>query len=636
VPHLRHILPVTLALDLLCGSARAQDAQTVTTTTGNARGAAARTPARVDSLRADDLMRQGATDLASALVWIAGATPTSPTGTATGMIVDGLSASQVVVLRDGLPFARMSGSPDGPMADLSTIPIDPAIIERIDVYRGAGPGGTGGAGGVVIDIITRRSQQGYEAFVRSISGAAEVAAPWRQELTAGGNAQLSERWSAQLMAQRVAVDPIDVNGDDIGDNPERRRIGGEAAMQWRDGQESLRVGLVGSMQTTTASVSPTAPLIDQIDAGSARLRVQGRWWTADDMRLEHGSDVSVDQHDFAKIVRASGDTRPKADTTQYAARQTLLATWFLGDHDLQGELIGGVTHIQRGGETGTLDPITLGEGGAGVTDTWHVGERFELQGRVYGDVQSGFGAGWSGQIAAIWRASDTLAPRLTVSRSRRIPTPEERFLLFDHSEVGYRVLGNPDLTPESLRSVRAGLVITPTRRVQFEVEGFVHDLDDAIITTSAASGTATFTYVNAAGARTAGANASMRLVGLPGGLMLTASHAWLPLSEDDDGQPLALRAEHSTRAELRGRWLGGDLEAWCDVQARSALATPAASPAAPAYALLGAGVRWQALDVLSLNLDLNNLLNQTNATWGPVPGAHALLTLELRARSNNP
>ncbi len=630
----RHTWLIAASLTCLSAApAAAQQAEgTATTSTQHRRGATADTPNRVDSLAADDLMRQGATDLASALTWLAGATPTSPTGTATGMIVDGLSASQVVVLRDGLPFARMAGSPDGPMVDLSSIALDPATIERIDVYRGAGPGGSGVAGGIVVNIITRRPQQGQEGFVRSISGLDGAAAPYRQELAAGGSAQLSSAWGVQLLGQQASLDAVDVNNDGRGDNPAQERLGGEAAVQWQGGQESLRFSLLGGSQTSRAVPAPSAPLEDQIDSSSVRLRVQGRWWRGQDVRLEHGTELALERHDFSKIVRASGATRPKADTTQSSARQTLLGTWFFADHDLQAELIMGGVQIERAGETGDLDPVSLADLGAGVSDTWYVSDHVEVQGRLYGDVHTGFGAGWNAQVSAIWKAHRLLSPRATLSRTRRIPTPEERFLLFDHSEVGYRVVGNPELAPESLRSLRLGLVSSPTKRLHLEVEGFLHDIDDAIVTAASAEGGATFSYVNAQGARAAGANASARIA-LPAGLSVRLSHAWLPVSEDEQGQPLPLRSQHSSRAELRGAWRGGDLEAWTDLQARSSLVVPAGSPAAPAYTLFGAGIRWQAFDMLALNLDVNNLLNQTNATWGPVPGLHALLNLELRARS---
>jgi outer membrane receptor for ferrienterochelin and colicins len=626
------LLALTLALP---AAALAQD-NTVKTEAHIAHGAAARTPARVDSLRADDLLRQGATDLASALSWLAGATPTTPTGTATGMIIDGLSASQVVVLRDGLPFARMSGSPDGPLVDLSSIPIDPATIERIDVYRGSGPSGTGGAGGIVVDIITRRPDRGaQEGFARSLS-AADTSSPFRQEVAAGGAVSLSDQWSIQGMGQWADISAVDVNGDGRGDNPALTRTSGELVAQRRAGRDNLRLALLGGSQTTRSSVAPTSPLEDQVEASSARLRLQGRWWSGQDMRLDHGLDAAWDQHDFSKLVRASGQLRPKADTQQLAARHNLLATWFLPDHDLQTELIFGGAHIKRSGETGELPAVALADLGVGLADTWYAADWMEVQGRIYGDVHTGFGAGWSAQIAAIWKPHKAFTPRASLSRSRRLPTPEERFLLFDHSEVGYRILGNPDLGPESLRSARLGFVWSPAKLVHVEAEGFVHDISDAIVTAGVdgANGAATFTYINASGATAAGVNASLRWGGLPGGLALAVSHAWLPVSEDDAGQPLPLRAQHSTRAELRGRWLGGALEAWGDVQARSALATPPAQPAAPAYAQLGLGARWQALDALSVALDVNNLLNQTNATWGPVPGLHALLTLELRARSD--
>lgn len=627
-------LTLSCSLTLTTPTLAQDDAPTVSTTAESRRGATARTPARVETLHSDDLLRQGATDLASALSWLAGASPVRPTGTATSVIIDGLSASQLVVLRDGMPFARMSGSPDGPLTDLSAIPIDPAVIERIDVYRGSGPGGTGVAGGVVIDIITRRAEPGWEVFGRGLAGGQDVESPFRQEVTTGGHAQLNDTWSVQGLGRWSSLDALDVNGDGRLDTPGLDRLNGEVALGWRSERDQLRMAWMGTSQTTNSFGPLNSPLDDRVESSTQRLRVQGRWWSGHDFRLDHGTDLSIDQHDFSKVVRSSGFIRPKAQTRQLGGRQNLLGTWLLSEHDLQVELQGGGAQVNRDGETGSLEPVALGDVGAGFADTWYLSRSIELQSRLYGDIHNGFGAGWSAQVAGVWKTTSWLSARLAVSRTRRIPTPEERFLFFDHSEVGYRIQGNEDLRPEALRSLRAGLILKPLDSLAIEAEGFLHDIDDAIVTASVANDASTFTYANAEGARTAGANASLRWTGLPLGLMLTASHAWLPLAEDSAGQRLPLRAAHSTRLELRGRWLGGDLDVWGDLQARSSLAVPPNSPAAPGFAMIGLGASWQALDSLRFILDANNLLNQTNATWGPAPGFHLLLNVELRARSN--
>jgi iron complex outermembrane receptor protein len=74
--------------------------------------------------------------------------------------IRGSSASQVLVLRDGVPLASASGAE----VNLSEIPLDD--IERIEVYRGpsAAHFGAGGLGGVV-NLISRRPEAGARSRV---------------------------------------------------------------------------------------------------------------------------------------------------------------------------------------------------------------------------------------------------------------------------------------------------------------------------------------------------------------------------------------------------------------------------------------------------------------------------------------
>ena len=203
------------------------------------------------------------------------------------------------------------------------------------------------------------------------------------------------------------------------------------------------------------------------------------------------------------------------------------------------------------------------------------------------------------------------------------------YLSFDHSEVGYQVQGNPELDPEQLQSARGG-VMWKWRNLGLEAEGFYHDLSDVIVTVDTPGMAGLFSYGNVGEAHSAGTNASAQLRALPGGLSLLANYTWLPLASARGSQErLPLRPRHAGRAELRGAWLGGNLEAWCDVNARAPVQAPDGSGQVSSYALvgLGAGYRWGPW--ARLIVDANNLLDQTDPTWGPAPGFNLMTTLQL-------
>jgi outer membrane receptor protein involved in Fe transport len=146
------------------------------------------------------------------------------------------------------------------------------------------------------------------------------------------------------------------------------------------------------------------------------------------------------------------------------------------------------------------------------------------------------------------------------------------------------------------------------------------------------AGTQLFTYANIGKAHTAGLNASLRAQKLLWGLNVKANYSYLPLSERlPSGTPLNLRANHSGRFEISRHWLDESLETWTDIEGRSEMSVPDNSPGAPAYATFGAGLEYQITDQPQANiqLDADNLLDQTNATWGPKPGRTIFARLSL-------
>jgi outer membrane receptor protein involved in Fe transport len=653
------VRPTTLitcaALTLSASTAHAQGAledpdeapaATVGESTGTVRTKARRVdgelegkPQRVERISSEQLRRRGATNLAEALEWLSAGSATSPTGTATGLIIDGLPGSQLTVLRDGLPVARPSGSPQGPLVDLSSVPVDPDTIERIDIYRGVGPVGSGATGGVVIDVITRRTATTTSAFARAqVMGTADDAvgadgaSVMNQTYSAGGQVPIGDALSLAGSGRWTDVSALDVDGDLDPDAAARELNHGELTLTWRPTTNSYLLGQVLSTGSDTEALGgPRAAFDDIVERRTTRGRVRGRWWLGQDVRLDHHTEVSRAENAFKKRVRSSGFERLKSDTSITEARQSGSLTVFMADHDLAFEVAGGGFEVERDGETGSLGTRRRLEGGLGVADTWYVGEEVELFGRLFVDGATDFGAGANAQVSGAWRVLEPLALRASISTTRRAPTPEELYLEFDHSEVGYQLTGNEDLAPERLYSAQASFIwTTEDKHAGVELMGFTHLIEDAIVPTQTGPDPSLFTYENTEGALTAGGQVSAQLRELPGGFSVLANYTALPLAAQADGAPLALRATHSGRVEVRGAWFDRTLEAWGDVAARSEMNVPEGSMRAPANALVGLGVSWRFGKYGRAMLDLDNLLDQTNPVWGPMPGRTARLTLEMR------
>ncbi len=373
---------------------------------------------------------------------------------------------------------------------------------------------------------------------------------------------------------------------------------------------------------------------NRVTRRTARARLRGRWWAGRDVRIDHHTDVGRDAHDFVKRQRTSGVESTTADTTLDSATQSISATWFTRRHDVALEGNGRGWLIERTGRSGSVPEQRDARGGVGLSDTFYVNDSIELFGRVFAQGATDVDGALNAQTSFAMKLSERWSWRASASRTQRMPTPEEMYLFFDHSEVGYAVIGNPDLQPELLRSGTASVVWTDdAQTLGVEVMGFYHRLDDAIVTVATPEDPSLFTYANVQRGHTAGSQLNLQATALPGAFSALANLTYMPLAEDlDTGDQLANRATFAGRFELRRGWMGGRLQTWVDATVRSERGTPAGTPAAPGYALLGLGATGVIAEGVRLRLDVNNLLDQTNATWGPMPGLNAMMSVQVGHR----
>ncbi|MFW5967184.1 MAG: TonB-dependent receptor plug domain-containing protein [Persicimonas sp.] len=599
---------------------------------------------RSDKIEEEELERRNAWQLSEALQWLTSTTPVDSTGTSTGLSVEGLPAAQLQVVEGGMPVSRPTGGPDGTSIDTGDIGLAGRDIEQIELHRGMGPPGSGPASGMVVDLERSELEPGLGFELNSAAqGSARrpVDSFPTQMLGSGSVSHGSDNLDLRLDAGTNGARGLDVNGDGTFDAADRRthRVGGRST--WRptdDSDDALSLDVTHDDGLTEGPYGQTSELRDVIDTRRTVGRLAGTWRTDDDLSIEHDTQVDTYDHTFSKRVLDSGHQRLKADTRQLRAVQDLLVERPVGDHIVGVELYGSAERIARTGETGELPAVDRLHGGLGLSDTWMPSSEVEIAGRAWADLHTDFDPGWMADVGAGWKLSDKAAVRLSASRTRRLPTAEELYLFFDHSEVGYKVTGNEDLHPERLLSGRAGLHLRPTEEsLEVDIEAYYHRLRDLITTTqidSSSDGIPTYTYENLSRAHTAGARLGLAARDVVWDLDLRADYSALPLAEDrDTGERLALRTRHQMLFEVERAWLDETLETWVDARARSDLSTPEGSPDAPGYLLLGAGVAWHTTDELTIRLDADNLLDQTNATWGPKRGVTLLGSVACRFHS---
>jgi outer membrane receptor for ferrienterochelin and colicins len=603
-------------------------------------------PRRTDQIDDEDIHRRSSWRLGEALQWLTSATPVDSTGTGSGLIVDGLPAAQVQVIEGGMPVSRPVGGPDGPSVNLDAISLLGRDIERVEVHRGLGPPGSGPAGGVVVQMHRRPAESGlgFSLQTAARNGATRLVDSSPELMLGAGRASYgADALDLQLRGSANTRRGVDVNDDGQFDRSDQRDYQFGARSEWRPSKASKDALVLDVSYHDVFTEGPygqTSVLRDLVDTGQVVGRMSGEWHLSEGYSLEHTTQVDSYQHRFSKRVIESGFERLKADTGQLRVVQDVLGQKIVGRHLLGVEVYGSAERISRTGETGDLPEVDRLHAGLGLSDTWMPQESVEVSGRLWGDVHTDFTPGWMADLGVGWKASDRVELRVSGSRTRRLPTAEELFLFFDHSEVGYKVTGNPELRPENLWSGRAGVSFAPIDRLEIDAEVYYHRLDD-LITTVQDTGSPddsgaipTFTYANINRAHTAGLRLGLAAKELVWGVDLKTSYTYLPLAENlDTGERLELRTRHQGLVEIQRGWFDERLETWVDARTRTALEVAETSPAAPAYVLLGAGVGWKPDNRFRVRLDADNLLNQTNATWGPKTGVSVLASIEYHYQS---
>lgn len=226
------------------------------------------------------------------------------------------------------------------------------------------------------------------------------------------------------------------------------------------------------------------------------------------------------------------------------------------------------------------------------------------------------GPDWSGSL------------RASFGRGYRVPNLKERYFLFDHSALGYMVIGNPNLRPESSNSLQLGAQVALRDRFTLDANLFDNRVDDLIqideANATSVAGITHFTYRNIARARTRGLELLSTWRALPG-LDLRAAYTWTQARNLDTGAELTRRPRHGVR-------LGLDWQASAattlSLRARyqgSELVDTASGGRSPAWTTLDVALNHKLGRATTAFVGVNNLFNRQRAfgnsnDFGPLSG----------------
>ena len=167
------------------------------------------------------------------------------------------------------------------------------------------------------------------------------------------------------------------------------------------------------------------------------------------------------------------------------------------------------------------------------------------------------------KIGVVYRASERLSLRTSLSRGYRAPSVSEQFS--STAVFGFRVVPNLDLRGESAWAGEIGFTVSPGDRIWFDAGFFLSEYSGLIEVANAPGEFFTFQFRNVAEARVNGLDTGLRLGVVPGRLNVHTNYMYLDTRDRRTDRALVYRSRHNLATTLSG-W--GDRVA-LDVRYRS-------------------------------------------------------------------
>ena len=473
-------------------------------------------PIFIDIISESEIQMVSTGTLEEALNYIPGVTVKRSTKDGFNVFMQGFDGDRVLVLVDGQPLV----SPTSNSVDLGQI--SALNVKQIEVLKGAASVLYGSAAmGGVINIITHRGRDNflkasYESG-RYIGNEINDDKYLQQANLSGGYFQPS--WNAQLSYQKIDNPGFEYDPETIE----------------HDAGEVKKEFIQGSVQK-------------QFSHQTLELKTQ--YFTEDKYKITgpfpgdgddfYQSNVEQTQYDLAWRSKKgwhilsryniheelSGQRTGLRDTeifnididTQYSWNKAAME-WIAGIHYYQDginqETLQGIVEV----DDETRDGIEFF-----IHSDWYATENWEITAGLRAQNDSGYGSHSAIRINSIWENTlygGNIKWRMALGEGYRVPTLKERFFFFDHSNLGYQVIGSSDLQPESTLSFNTSLEYNKniSKHVQLRSEinthyskakNFITTEFDAV--QSGASNLSIFVYQNTSDVDISGVDVSLGLV----------------------------------------------------------------------------------------------------------------------------
>ncbi len=528
-------------------------------------------PVRTEVVGREEIEKTHARDLKEALEDAPGLL-LKPIHGKTGFEVwlQGFNADRVRVVLNGEPITPSTGS----AVDLSQI--GTADIERIEIVKGATSAlyGSNAMGGVV-NIITRKPERPL-AYGLAVDGGT-----YGGKNLSGDAGDISARHLAANLAIKRRSGYLRLNASQRGkdgytldpgtfrsEGEEGRKSNLDLRLAWTPGGNTeIYIAPRFYREAVSNNLSRFAPGAGEIrlkkNEDARRLHVTtgflhalkggGRlrgWLLRDNWR-------DVTQQDAIATPQVEQERTARIDL--YRAELQWDKPWGENQVFTSGLLLGRTTLDQYQDRLGQARAIEVGGKAqrnieAYLQDDIFIGEQWEIVPGVRIQDDSDFGFYAAPKINAMytprWFGDVITNVRMGAGRGYRVPNLKERFFVFDHSQLGYMVLGSDTLQPERSDSYQLGIELARPGDFRIDLSLFHNRIKNLIDTRinpgkSALAGLNILEYQNFARAMTQGLEISGNLH--RGRFDLKGSYTLLDSEDLDTGKTLKERPRHQIK-----------------------------------------------------------------------------------------
>lgn len=534
-------------------------------------------PVRTEVVTREEIERTHARDLSQALEDVPGLLLRETHGKQGQEVwMQGFDSDRVLVLVNGERLTATTGS----TVDLSQIMA--ASIERIEIVKGATSAlyGSDAMGGV-INVITKPC--GQPVCLTAQADAGSYGAANREDAALGGALGASHatvgggvhgtRWDLDVNTDLRRFEGLDFD-------PSTPESDGDERTRWNvDTRLAVRPWSRGELAFAPAyfredKERQLATFVPGVGTSFRTYRDEAERWhvsATSEARTEVGSRLKASLvYDHLDNVSAEDViASPQVDNERIA-----LITLSRGE--VQWDVPLGERHLVTAGGSAGRQTLEQRQIQRGVSSTIVVQEiepnakQDTYEGYLQDDVtvapwlevlpgvryqyDSDFGPFAAPKVNVMVKASPNVKVRLGYGKGYRAPNIKERFYFFDHSNLGYQVIGNPDLTPERSDSFQVGVELSTRRSLHAGLNVFHNRIKHLIVTElnptkSATAGLQIFDYQNVGRAVTQGAEVSaawepVRAVALRAGY----TYLWAKNTESDTW--LVQRPRHQAKSGL--------------------------------------------------------------------------------------